>query len=130
MSKLGGAVRLCIEYRKLSNVTIPDNIPIPLIEDLRDRLGQSKIVSVLDFDKRYYQVPVHTNSVDKTWLLPTLMISTAKISKEEEKNVVMTMFNSIYKTIIIFISNTKVIIIFIMQACALVIIRQARGAYI
>ena len=37
-----------------------------IIDDLIDRLGQSKITSVLDLAKGYYQVPVHTNSVDKT----------------------------------------------------------------
>ena len=52
--KFGGAVRLCIEYRKLNKVTIPDNIPIPpLIEDVIDWLGQSKIMSGLDLAKGY-----------------------------------------------------------------------------
>ena len=66
-------------------MTIPDKFPIPLTDDLIDRLSQSKIISVLDLDKGYYQVPVHTNSVDKTSLAPAY-ISTAKISKEEEVN--------------------------------------------
>ena len=42
--KPGGAVRLCIDYRKLNKVTIPDKFPIPLIDDLVDRLGQSKVI--------------------------------------------------------------------------------------
>ena len=66
----GGAVRLFIDYRKLNKVTIPDNFPIPLIEDLIDRSGQSKILSFLDLAKGYS--PVHTNSVDKTALVTPL----------------------------------------------------------
>ena len=64
--KPGGAVTLCIDYRKLNKVTIPDKFPIPLIDDLVDRLGHSKVISVLDLAKGYYQAPVHANSVDKT----------------------------------------------------------------
>ena len=66
MQKPGGAVRLCIDYRKLNKVTIPDKFPILLIKDLMDRLSQSIIISSLDLVKGYYQLPVHINSVDKT----------------------------------------------------------------
>ena len=59
--KPGGAVRLCIDYRKLNKVTIPDKFPIPLIDNLIDRLSQSKIISVLDLAKGHYQVPVYMN---------------------------------------------------------------------
>ena len=39
---------------------------MPLIENLIDRLAQSKVISVLDLVKGYYLGPVHPNSVDKT----------------------------------------------------------------
>ena len=64
--KPGGAVRFCGHYRKLHKVTTPDMFPIPLIEDLIDRLGQFKMLSFLDLAKGYYQVPVHPSSLDKT----------------------------------------------------------------
>ena len=52
--------------RKLNKITAPDVFPMPLIEDLIDRLAQSKVISVLDLVKGYYLGPVHPNSVDKT----------------------------------------------------------------
>ena len=64
--KPNGGTRLCIDYRKLNKITTPDVFPMPLIEDLIERLAQSKVISVLDVAKGYYQVPVHPNSVDKT----------------------------------------------------------------
>ena len=51
--KSGGGVRLCIDYRRLNKVTTPDLFPIPLVEDLIDRLGQAKVISVLDLAKGY-----------------------------------------------------------------------------
>ena len=64
--KPNGGIRLCIDHRKLNEITTPDVFPMPLIEDFIDRLAQSKVISVLDLAKGYYQVPVHPNSVDKT----------------------------------------------------------------
>ena len=59
-------VRLYVNYRKLNSVTVPDPFPMPLAEELIDRLGIAKIVTILDLAKGYYQVPVHKESVEKT----------------------------------------------------------------
>ena len=72
LPKPNGGIRLCIDYRNLNKITTPDLFPMPLIEDLIDRLAQSKVISVLDLAKEYYQVPVHPNSVDKTTFVTPL----------------------------------------------------------
>ena len=39
--KPGGAVRFCVDCRKLNHITVPDSFPVPLAEELVDRLGRS-----------------------------------------------------------------------------------------
>ena len=43
-----GSHRFCVDYRCLNSVTIPDNYPLPRIDDLLDQLGESKYFSTID----------------------------------------------------------------------------------
>ena len=56
--KPDGSVRLCIDYRKINQATVPDPYAIPLIEDLLDQLGEACYLSKLDLNKGFYQIPV------------------------------------------------------------------------
>ncbi|XP_068240240.1 uncharacterized protein [Palaemon carinicauda] len=40
--KPGGCFRLCTDYRKLYDLTIPDSYPLPLIDAIIDSVGQAK----------------------------------------------------------------------------------------
>lgn len=60
--KPDGSLRLCIDYRKLNNRTIPDRQPIPKIQDLIDSLGGQQWFSTLDMSKAYHQGYIHPNS--------------------------------------------------------------------
>ncbi|KAG7570699.1 Retrotransposon gag domain [Arabidopsis thaliana x Arabidopsis arenosa] len=46
VKKKDGTWRLCVDYRGLNGVTIKDRFPIPLIEDLMDEVGASKVAVV------------------------------------------------------------------------------------
>jgi hypothetical protein len=58
--------RMCVDYRRLNSVTKKDCFPIPNIEDVMDMLKGAKLFSKLDMFRGYYQVPIHSDSVEKT----------------------------------------------------------------
>ena len=46
--KKDGSLRLCVDYRRLNQKTIPDRHPLPRIQDILDQLGGNKYFSLLD----------------------------------------------------------------------------------
>lgn len=64
--KKDGTKRLCVDFRKLNQVTKADPYPIPRVEERIDRLGRARYISALDLTKGYWQVPVAEDSQHKT----------------------------------------------------------------
>ena len=67
--KPDGSIHLCIDFRKLNNVTSPDPFTMPLIDEMLDQLSIAKYLSKLDLNKGFYQIPVREEDKEKTTFL-------------------------------------------------------------
>ena len=60
------SIRLCIDYRKVSNVMVSDPYYIPTVDELIGKMGKAKFLTKLDLAKGFYQVPVNPEFQDRT----------------------------------------------------------------
>src|SRR5690349_15378674 len=66
VKKKNGELQMCIDYHALNKITIKNRFPIPLIDDLVDRLHNAKIFTKIDLCSGYNQVQIHEEDIDKT----------------------------------------------------------------
>ena len=68
--KKSGGLRICIDYRELNKQTTKDAYPLPLPDEVQDRLAGSTIFSTLDLQSGYWQLPVRQEDQEKTAFCP------------------------------------------------------------
>jgi len=66
VGKKDGALRFCVDYRRLNAVTRKDTFPLPRIDDQLDQLQGKRIFTTLDAKWGYWQIRVQESSQEKT----------------------------------------------------------------
>ncbi len=66
VTKKDRSTRLCVDYRKVKEVTRKDAYPLPRIDDTLDALRGSQYFSTLDLYSGYWQVKMDPADIDKT----------------------------------------------------------------
>jgi hypothetical protein len=59
-------LRLCVDFRKLNNITIKNRYPLPNISELQDRLAYAKIFTALDLRGAYNLIRIKEGEEWKT----------------------------------------------------------------
>ena len=59
-------LRLCVDYRQLSRITIKNRYPLPRIDDLFDQLRGAQVYSKIDHRTGYHQLRVREADILKT----------------------------------------------------------------
>lgn len=66
MKKPDGAIRLCVDYRKLNSITTVEPYYIPSIEEIIAKVGHACVLSKLDLTKGFHQAKVKVADRPKT----------------------------------------------------------------
>ena len=66
VDKRDGTTRLCVDYRKLNDVTIKNKCPLPKIEDLFDQMNGDRIFSKIDLRTGYHQLKIRDSDIPET----------------------------------------------------------------
>ena len=61
-----GELRLCVDYRGLNEITIKNRYPLPLVNELLDRLNGSTVFSKLDLRNAYHRIRIKEGDEWKT----------------------------------------------------------------
>ena len=64
--KKDGSLRMCVDYRGLNTVTVRNRYPLPLINQLLDRLRSAKVFTRIDLRSAYYLLRVRKGDEWKT----------------------------------------------------------------
>ena len=70
MPKQSGELSLYVDYRELNKKSQKDAYPLPLPDEVQDRLAGSAIFSTLDLHSGYWQMPVSPADCEKTAFCP------------------------------------------------------------
>ncbi|GJZ71959.1 reverse transcriptase domain-containing protein, partial [Tanacetum coccineum] len=65
-TRLATGWRVCIDYRKLNEVTRKDHFPLPFMDQMLEILAGNEFYCFLDGFSGYFQIPIETQDQEKT----------------------------------------------------------------
>ncbi|KAK4391381.1 Transposon Ty3-G Gag-Pol polyprotein [Sesamum angolense] len=72
VKKKDGGLRLCVDYRYLNKLTVKNNFPIPIIDELFDELYGAKYFSKIDLRSGYFRIRMRHENIPKTSFITTV----------------------------------------------------------
>ena len=66
VSKVGGKLQMCIDFRNLNKACPKDCFPLLLIDRLMDSTSEHELLSFIDAYLGYHQVLIHLEDAEKT----------------------------------------------------------------
>jgi len=62
----GGGLHLCVDYRALNRITVPNRYPLPLIQELQDRVQGAKWFTKMDLKNGFHLIRMREGDEWKT----------------------------------------------------------------
>jgi hypothetical protein len=66
VQKKDGSQGMCVDYRTLNDVTVKNKYPLPRIEDLFDRMRDTRVFSKIELRSGYHQMKIRPSDFSKT----------------------------------------------------------------
>ncbi|XP_022225821.2 uncharacterized protein LOC111076370 [Drosophila obscura] len=62
VKKKDGSNRVCVDYRQLNKMVLKDCFPVPIVEDVLEKLENAKMFTIMDLENGFFHVPVEEGS--------------------------------------------------------------------
>lgn len=62
VKKKDGTYRVCVDFRQLNSMVLKDCFPVPLIDEVLDKLQAAKVFAVMDLENGFFHVPIEESS--------------------------------------------------------------------
>jgi Reverse transcriptase (RNA-dependent DNA polymerase)/RNase H-like domain found in reverse transcriptase/Integrase zinc binding domain/Chromo (CHRromatin Organisation MOdifier) domain len=116
--KKNGKLRLCVDYRHLNSITIPDRTPLPLISETLDRIQGSQWFTVLDIISAYYRLRIKEGDEWKTafrtrkgsyeWLVMPMGLTNAPASWQRFINHILTPYLDKDEGVVVYLDDVLI----------------------
>jgi len=66
VKKPNGTAHLCVDFKKINEITVQVPFYMPRVEEVLERVGRAEFISKLDLSKGYYQMAMKEGNICKT----------------------------------------------------------------